>query len=165
MPSFLDTSSTLSTPTRLRTSRWRIRLYPDRSHRPTLHRPITNSLAEKTTRTASLTGVEPDAHLERRRPGKVRRRPDHRRRSSSRAARTSADTLEQCVASKTGRSDRRAVGWTDGAICVQRLDDSLNSAIHTTYRSSRRSSSMHEPRGPPLEVFLVLIRASRTTPQ
>ena len=42
--------------------------------------------------------------------------------------------------------------WTDGAICVQRLDDSLNSAIHTRYRSSRRSSSMHEPRGPPLKV-------------
>ena len=42
--------------------------------------------------------------------------------------------------------------FTDGAICVQRLDDSLNSAIHTRYRSSRRSSSKHEPRGPPLEV-------------
>ena len=51
-----------------------------------------------------------------------------------------------------GRSDRRAAGFTDGAICVQRLDDSLNSAIHTRYRSSRRSSSMHEPRGPPLKV-------------
>ena len=38
------------------------------------------------------------------------------------------------------------------AICVQRLDDSLNSAIHTRYRSLLRSSSMHEPRGPPLEV-------------
>ena len=54
--------------------------------------------------------------------------------------------------SDNGRSDRRAAGLTDGAICVQRLDDSLNSAIHTRYRSSRRSSSMHEPRGPPLEV-------------
>ena len=55
-----------------------------------------------------------------------------------------------------GRSDRRAAGSTDGAICVQRLDDSLNSAIHTTYRSSRRSSSKHEPRGPPLEVVYPL---------
>ena len=54
---------------------------------------------------------------------------------------------------KNGRSDRRAAGLTDGAICVQRLDDSLNSAIHTRYRSSRRSSSMHEPRGPPLKVM------------
>ena len=43
-------------------------------------------------------------------------------------------------------------GETGSAICVQRLDDSLNSAIHTRYRSLLRSSSMHEPRGPPLEV-------------
>ena len=55
---------------------------------------------------------------------------------------------------QNGRSDRRAPGLTESAICVQRLDDSLNSAIHTTYRSSLRSSSMHEPRGPPLEVIL-----------
>ena len=39
------------------------------------------------------------------------------------------------------------------AICVQRFDDSLNSAIHTTYRTWLRSSSMHEPRDPPLKVF------------
>ena len=64
-----------------------------------------------------------------------------------------------------GRSDGRAAGLTDGAICVQRLDDSLNSAIHTRYRSSRRSSSMHEPRGPPLEVVLSLsLDPTRTGP-
>ena len=45
---------------------------------------------------------------------------------------------------------------TEGAICVQRLDDSRNSAIHTTYRSLLRSSSTHEPRGPPLEVVSLL---------
>ncbi len=50
------------------------------------------------------------------------------------------------------RSDGRAPGDAGSAICVQRLDDSLNSAIHTRYRSLLRSSSMHEPRGPPLEV-------------
>ena len=43
-------------------------------------------------------------------------------------------------------------GDPGGAICVQRLDDSLNSAIHTRYRSLLRSSSMHEPRDPPSEV-------------
>ena len=58
-------------------------------------------------------------------------------------------------------SDRRAPGETESAICVQRLDDSLNSAIHTRYRSLLRSSSMHEPRGPPLEVVLPFLR--RTT--
>ena len=39
-----------------------------------------------------------------------------------------------------------------GARCVRRLDDSLNSAIHTRYRSLLRSSSKREPRGPPLGV-------------
>ena len=54
--------------------------------------------------------------------------------------------------------DWRTLGQTcsrgdpGSAICVQRLDDSLNSAIHTTYRSLLRSSSMHEPRDPPSEV-------------
>ena len=43
------------------------------------------------------------------------------------------------------------------AICVQRFDDSLNSAIHITYRSSLRSSSMHEPRDPPLKVVYRIV--------
>ena len=43
----------------------------------------------------------------------------------------------------------------EGAICVQRFDDSRNSAIHTTYRISLRSSSLQEPRYPLLRVFLV----------
>ena len=47
------------------------------------------------------------------------------------------------------------LGGARSAICVQRLDDSLNSAIHTRYRSLLRSSSMHEPRGPPLEVVQI----------
>jgi len=51
------------------------------------------------------------------------------------------------------------------AICVQRLDDSLNSAIHTRYRSLLRSSSMHEPRGPPLEVVLGLVSRHGETSQ
>jgi len=38
-------------------------------------------------------------------------------------------------------------------MCVQRFDDSLNSAIHITYRISLRSSSMPEPRDPLLKVF------------
>ena len=46
-----------------------------------------------------------------------------------------------------------------GAMCVQRFDDSLNSAIHTTYRISLRSSSMPEPRDPLLKV--VIIRFNR----
>ena len=43
-------------------------------------------------------------------------------------------------------------GDPESAICVQRFDDSLNSAIHITFRNWLRSSSMHEPRDPPLAV-------------
>ena len=39
-------------------------------------------------------------------------------------------------------------GVPGSAMCVQRFDDSLNSAIHTTYRISLRSSSLREPRDP-----------------
>ena len=44
-------------------------------------------------------------------------------------------------------------GIPPGAMCVQRFDDSLNSAIHITYRISLRSSSMPEPRDPLLKVL------------
>ena len=44
-----------------------------------------------------------------------------------------------------------------GATCVQRLDDSRDSAIHTKYRILLRSSSMREPRYPlPRVVFCEL---------
>ena len=43
----------------------------------------------------------------------------------------------------------------ESAICVQSFDDSLNSAIRTTYRISLRSSSLREPRYPLLKVVKV----------
>ena len=43
-------------------------------------------------------------------------------------------------------------GQASGATCVQKLDDSRNSAIHTTYRISLRYSSLREPRYPLLRV-------------
>ena len=48
-------------------------------------------------------------------------------------------------------------GIPKGAICVQRFDDSLNSAIRITYRISLRSSSMPEPRDPLLKVLTIFI--------
>ena len=42
-----------------------------------------------------------------------------------------------------------------GAICVQKFDDSRDSAIHTTYRALLRSSSMWEPRNPLYSVIMV----------
>jgi hypothetical protein len=41
------------------------------------------------------------------------------------------------------------------ATCVQRFDDSLNSAIRMTYRNSLRSSSLWEPRYPLLRVVRI----------
>ena len=51
------------------------------------------------------------------------------------------------------------------AICVQKLDDSRNSAIHTRYRISLRSSSLREPRYPLLRVVfrLWMLGTSRPT--
>ena len=48
-----------------------------------------------------------------------------------------------------------------GAICVQRFDGSRNSAIHTTYRISLRSSSIREPRYPLLRVVFGLADGGR----
>ena len=48
-------------------------------------------------------------------------------------------------------------------MCVQRFDDSLNSAIHTTYRISLRSSSMPEPRDPLLKVLIFVFTEDTAT--
>ncbi len=60
--------------------------------------------------------------------------------------------LEGCNDARTGMPPR----IPGGAMCVQRFDGSLNSAIHITYRISLRSSSMPEPRDPLLKVFTIV---------
>ncbi len=45
----------------------------------------------------------------------------------------------------------------ESASCVQRFDDSRNSAIRITYRISLRSSSLREPRYPLLRVFFLFV--------
>ena len=47
------------------------------------------------------------------------------------------------------------------AICVQSLDDSLNSAIHITYHISLRSSSLREPRYPSTGVVVWVVVSAR----
>ena len=47
--------------------------------------------------------------------------------------------------------------YPNTAICVQRFDDSRNSAIRITYRISLRSSSLREPRYPLLRVVLSFV--------
>ena len=59
--------------------------------------------------------------------------------------------LEDCNDARTGMP----LGIPKGAMCVQRFDDSRNSAIHITYRISLRSSSMPEPRDPLLKVLII----------
>jgi hypothetical protein len=71
-----------------------------------------------------------------------------------------AKTITQHQARLEGTNDARTGmphGIPRGAMCVQRFDDSLNSAIHTTYRISLRSSSMPEPRDPLLKVVIIII--------
>jgi hypothetical protein len=58
------------------------------------------------------------------------------------------DVVENLNDTQTGM----LLGIPRSARCVQRFDDSLNSAIHITYRISLRSSSMREPRDPLLKV-------------
>ena len=55
-------------------------------------------------------------------------------------------------------------GQASGATCVQKLDDSRNSAIHTTYRISLRSSSLREPRYPLLRVVCYSSRLASPPP-
>ena len=56
-------------------------------------------------------------------------------------------------------------GIPGSAMCVQRFDDSLSSAIRITYRISLRSSSLQEPRYPLLKdiFWLFLFCHSRIT--
>ncbi|CAL0302116.1 unnamed protein product [Lupinus luteus] len=57
---------------------------------------------------------------------------------------------------------RRALGlMASGATCIERLDGSRDSAIHTKYRISLRSSSMQEPRYPLPRVFRISVSQRR----
>jgi hypothetical protein len=72
--------------------------------------------------------------------------------------RAAGNSRPQHQAGLEGYNDARTgmpLGIPRGAMCVQRFDDSLNSAIHITYRISLRSSSMPEPRDPLLKVLTI----------
>ena len=64
---------------------------------------------------------------------------------------------KQCLRVQNDARTGMPHGIPRGAMCVQRFDDSLNSAIHTTFRISLRSSSMPEPRDPLLKVVIIMI--------
>ena len=61
------------------------------------------------------------------------------------------DSIEHFAFGKRVWTRNAPTARARAAICVQRFDDSLNPAIHITYRVSRRSSSLLEPRDPSLK--------------
>ncbi|KAK7288008.1 hypothetical protein RIF29_01376 [Crotalaria pallida] len=64
--------------------------------------------------------------------------------------------------SQSRNAGRRALSlMASGTTCVQRLDGSRDSAIHTKYRISLRSSSMQEPRYPLPRVFRIRVSHHR----
>ncbi|KAK4412156.1 putative uncharacterized protein ART3 [Sesamum alatum] len=82
------------------------------------------------------------------------------------AARRGAREANIRAPSRSGRGATRCVTprqtcpglMASGATCVQRLDGSRDSAIHTKYRISLRSSSMREPRYPLPRVVMTFER-------
>ena len=102
------------------------------------------------------------------------RRPDsmHFSRPTADGSAASDDQFHASPAPSTGRAggssgDAQAdmpSGQASGATCVQKLDDSRNSAIHTTYRISLRSSSLREPRYPLLRVVCYSSRFASPPP-
>ena len=65
-------------------------------------------------------------------------------------------STKQCLRVANDARTGMPPGMPEGAMCVQRFDGSLNSAIHITYRISLRSSSMPEPRDPLLKVLVIV---------
>ena len=79
---------------------------------------------------------------------------------SNRVGQTTIQTHAQgmCRKGVTDTQTGMLPGIPGSAMCVQGFDDSLNSAIHTTYRISLRPSSLRLPRHPwfaIVKVFLV----------
>jgi hypothetical protein len=115
--------------------------------RPWVLRPVTRRTPRARGITALGVSVGTATGFRGLRPG-GRRTPQHQ-----------ASRLEGRNDARTGMPARILAG----AMCVQRFDDSLNSAIHITYRISLRSSSMPEPRDPLLKVLTICLWAQRDT--
>ncbi|KAL0285717.1 UNVERIFIED_CONTAM: putative uncharacterized protein ART3 [Sesamum radiatum] len=94
-----------------------------------------------------VTGIAAGSHL-----GRPRARAHGRPVSAPRTGRWGGAT--RCVTPRQTCPGLMA----SGATCVQRLDGSRDSAIHTKYRISLRSSSMREPRYPLPRVVLTFDR-------
>jgi hypothetical protein len=122
-----------------------------------------------------LFGMKTSNSIDEERPNKMLRSSPEREKDSldklkathslqSETAQSPANTITRTAAEQFLYDTERGMlpGLPRSASCVQRFDDSLNSAIRITYRISLRSSSSREPRYPLLRVvsrlfFLFLI--------
>ena len=81
--------------------------------------------------------------------------PFMRRGGTDPAAHTNAKTARLQLARGTKHTEPGVLtGDPERAECVQKSDDSRNSAIHNAYRISLRPSSVLEPRHPSLKVLI-----------
>ena len=111
-----------------------------RSGNTSVHCAIAHT-ARRAWRRPSLQPAPNATTRARRRPRSAARAPDGARATT----RVEAPLEEACSQAEPG-----------SASCVQRFDDSLNSAIRTTYRISLRSSSLREPRYPSTRVVCLV---------
>ena len=99
-------------------------------------------------------------------------RPEHAPHSPTSASGAQPNAPQRPAPDKPGERHRGGLGTPlegtyfqaklGNAICVQSLDDSLNSAIHITYRISLRSSSLREPRYPSTGVVVRFVGVRAT---
>ena len=148
---------------RQRESLW----YPDGKAKGTNQRPLA------LRGDATSTPMRPlGAHLEAN-PRNARTavtphaRPEHAPHSPTSASGAQPNAPQRPAPDEPGERHRGGLGTPlegtyfqaklGNAICVQSLDDSLNSAIHITYRISLRSSSLREPRYPSTGVVVRVV--------
>ena len=154
---------------RQRESLW----YPDGKAKGTNQRPLA------LRGDATSTPMRPlGAHLEAN-PRNARTeytphaRPEHAPHSPTSASGAQPNAPQRPAPDKPGERHRGGLGTPlegtyfqaklGNAICVQSLDDSLNSAIHITYRISLRSSSLREPRYPSTGVVVRVVGCGQPT--
>ena len=130
------------------------------------HRPLASSTpAAAALRERGRTRREVLPRADTKRTARGRAAPHFSRRAASQGRRAQQPTRYADEAAPRGveapLEDTCSQEELASAICVQRFDDSLNSAIRTTYRISLRSSSLREPRYPSTGVVCDSTRVRR----
>ena len=84
--------------------------------------------------------------------------PEISMKSSLRFERVTKTTfnIKQCLKIVNDARTDMLLEMSKNAMCVQRFNDLLNSAIHITYRISLRSSLMSKSKNPLLKVLIIV---------